>query len=81
VDETLTYFTPTAIAERWSVSTDTVLRRLEKYRGRTGFMDLGIGYSVRRRKRRYSIIRVHPTLLRIIEAGLGGLTARKTLGC
>jgi hypothetical protein len=61
------YFSPSAIATRWDCSTDKVSRILEAYRGNTGFMDLGSPESVRARKRRYSIIRIHPDLLARIE--------------
>lgn len=65
-----TYYSPAAIAERWRCSVDKVSRVLEAYRGKDGFMDLGSPEDVRRRKRRYSIIRIHPNLLAQIEAGL-----------
>jgi hypothetical protein len=61
------YFSPSAIATRWACSIDKVSRILEAYRGNTGFMDLGSPESVRARKRRYSIIRIHPDLLARIE--------------
>ena len=45
-------------------------RVLEQYRGKSGFMDLGSGENVRKRKRKYAIIRIHPTLLTEIEGDL-----------
>ena len=68
--EAVQFFSVAAVAERWGVSEDKAARVLEKFRGRTGFLDLGHGENVRKRKRRYSIIRIHPTLLREIEGGL-----------
>jgi hypothetical protein len=61
------YFSPSAIATRWDCSVDKVAKMLEKFRGQAGFMDLGSPEDVRRRKRRYSIIRIHPDLLARIE--------------
>jgi hypothetical protein len=63
----LVYYNVSRIAKRWACSEDKVSRVLEKYRGRAGFMDLAGGTLVRR-KRRYSIIRIHPSLLKEIEA-------------
>ena len=64
------YFSPSVIATRWACSTDKVSRILEAYRGNTGFIDLGSPESVRARKRRYSIVRIHRDLLAQIESDL-----------
>jgi hypothetical protein len=40
---------------------------VEAYRGQSGFLDLGHAENVRKRKRKYSIIRIHKTLLARIE--------------
>jgi hypothetical protein len=40
---------------------------LEKYRGRSGFLDFG---PQRKRKRKYAILRIHPALLKEIEGDL-----------
>jgi hypothetical protein len=53
------------VAERWDVSKDTAARRLEVYRGREGFIDLGSPGS--RFKRKKANIKIHPTLLEQIE--------------
>ena len=68
--DALQYFSVSAIATRWQCSTDKVARMLERFRAETGFLDLGSGENVRKHKRRYSIIRIHPTLLQRIEAEL-----------
>jgi hypothetical protein len=68
--DAIQYFSVSAIAERWQCSTDKAARMLENFRGEEGFLDLGSGEDVRKHKRRYSIIRIHPTLLQKIEAGL-----------
>ena len=59
------YWSVKRIAERWNCSDDKILRELEKYRGRDGFMDLGSPGS--RYTRKYAIPRIHPTLLAEIE--------------
>lgn len=64
------YLSPSVIATRWACSTDKVSRILEAYRGRPGFLDLGSPEDVRGRKRRYSIVRIHPDLLARIESDL-----------
>lgn len=53
------------LATRWGCSTDKVARELEKYRGRSGFLDLGV--PQRRYRRKKSILRIHPDLLVQIE--------------
>ena len=70
------YFSPSAIAARWDCSVDKVSRILESYRGKEGFMDLGSPEDVRGRKRRYSILRIHPDLLVRIEAERQAWSAR-----
>jgi hypothetical protein len=65
------YYSVGTIATRWAVSEDKASRVLEKYRGKQGFMDLGSVGNPRRRKRRYAIIRIHPSLLKEIEGSLG----------
>jgi hypothetical protein len=64
------YWSVSRIAQRLDCSTDKATRLLEQYRGQEGFLDLGSPEDVRKHKRRYSIIRVHPTLLQKIEAAL-----------
>jgi hypothetical protein len=61
--DAIQYFSVSAIASRWQCSTDKVSRMLEKFRGETGFLDLGSGEDVRKHKRKYAIVRIHPTLL------------------
>jgi hypothetical protein len=69
--EELVYYNVAGIAKRWNCSPGKVSKVLERFRGRRGFMDLAGGALLRRRsKRRYSIVRIHPTLLKEIEAGL-----------
>jgi hypothetical protein len=53
------------VAERWGVSTDTATRKLEQYRGRDGFIDLGSPGT--RYKQKKSNIKIHPSLLEQIE--------------
>jgi hypothetical protein len=55
------YFSVSKIAERWDCSADKASRVFEKLRGpsRSGFLDRLRG---RKRNRKYSIIRIHPTL-------------------
>jgi hypothetical protein len=72
----LFYHSPDILAERWGCSTDKVNRVLEGYRGESGFMDLGNPEDVRAHKRRYSIIRIHPDLLKQIESDLARNTAK-----
>jgi hypothetical protein len=64
------FFSVSAIASRWAVSEDTVARRLEQFRGEQGFLDLGTPEDVKKHKRRYSVVRIHPTLLEKIEGQL-----------
>ena len=66
--EKVIYFSTSAIAERWCCSANKVISILEGHRGEKGFMDLGSLENLKTHKRRYSIIRVHPTLLNSIEA-------------
>jgi hypothetical protein len=61
------YLSVNAIATKWDCSDDKAGRVLENYRGKTGFMDLGSPANVRKHKRRYAIIRIHPNLLKEIE--------------
>ena len=61
------YFSVKSIAQRWACSEDKVSRVLETYRGRAGFIDLAIR---KKRKRKYSIIRIAPFLLKEIEGDL-----------
>jgi hypothetical protein len=67
VEEEIQYYSVSRLAIRWGFSETKVSRLLERYRGRKGFLDFGQGD--RRRKRKYSIIRIHPTLLKEIEGG------------
>ena len=53
--DALRYFSVATIAARWQCSTDKVARMLARFRGETGFLDLGSGEDVRKHKRRYSI--------------------------
>lgn len=69
MESEIQFLSVAAIAQRWGCSEDKAARVLKKYRGRSGFMDLGSG-NARRRKRRYSIVRIHPSLLREIEGAL-----------
>jgi hypothetical protein len=62
------FYTVKKIAARWDVSTDTVSRRLERYRGEPGFKDWGTPADLKRHKRRYRILRIHADLLQKIEA-------------
>jgi hypothetical protein len=64
------FYSVAQIAARWGTSDDTVRRVLEKYRGQTGFMELGWPEDIRKHKRKYSIPRIHSTLLLRIEADL-----------
>jgi hypothetical protein len=64
------YIPAPRIAKRWTCSTDTANRRLEKFRGVIGFMDLGSHEDVRGNKRKRSKIKIHPDLLVKIEASL-----------
>jgi hypothetical protein len=64
------FFSVAAISQRWGVGLDKTARVLEPYRGRVGFLDLGSPENVRTHKRRYSIVKIHPTLLAQIEAEL-----------
>lgn len=69
-DEKVIYFSTSAIAERWGCSPDKVTSVLEGHRGEKGFMDLGSPENLKTHKRRYSIVRIHPTLLNVIEASM-----------
>jgi hypothetical protein len=62
------YLKVSAIAKRWDCSEDKVNRIVEKYRGRSGFLDLAI--VSKKRKRKYAIIRIAPFLLKEIEGNL-----------
>jgi len=62
------FYSVARIAKRWGLSEDKVTRVVEKYRDHPGLKDWGSLENVRKRKRRYSIIRIHPTLLQQIEA-------------
>jgi hypothetical protein len=66
----ITYYSVAAIAERWALSTDKVSRVLEAYRDDPGYKDFGSPGDTRRHTRKYSIVRIHPTLLAKIEAAL-----------
>jgi hypothetical protein len=68
--EKVIYYSTSAIAERWCCSPNKVISVLEGHRGEKGFMDLGAAEDVRKHKRRYSIIRIHPALLNVIEASM-----------
>jgi len=68
--EELQYFSVHTISERWGCSETKVSRILEKFRGRTGFPDLGAPENVRLHKRRHAIVRIHPSLLKEIEGKL-----------
>jgi hypothetical protein len=61
------WYSVSMLAIRWGFSENKVSRLLETFRGRKGFMDFGQGD--RKRKRKYAIIRIHPTLLKEIENG------------
>ena len=65
--EELAYFSVSKIAERWGFSEAKTSQVLEKYRGRSGFLDFG---PQRKRKRKYAILRIHPALLKEIEGDL-----------
>ena len=69
-DEKVIYFSTSAIAERWCCSANKVISVLEGHRGEKGFMDLGVAEDTRRHTRKYAIIRIHPTLLNVIEASM-----------
>jgi hypothetical protein len=62
------YWKVSAIAKRWDFSEAKTSQVLERYRGRTGFMDFGP--QNRKRKRKYAILRIHPSLLKEIEGDL-----------
>jgi hypothetical protein len=61
------YYSVSSIAERWGCSVDKASRVVSKFRGRAGFLDLA---SKKRNRRKYSIIRVHRSLLKEIEGSL-----------
>jgi hypothetical protein len=65
--EDIQFYSVSRIAERWGFSEAKTSQVLEKYRGRTGFLDFG---PQRKRKRKYAIIRIHPSLLKEIEGEL-----------
>lgn len=67
-DAASTYYMSVAtIASHWACSADTASRRIEKYRGQSGFLDLGSAGDLRRHKRRYAIVRISRELLKKIE--------------
>jgi hypothetical protein len=68
--EKVVYFSVSAIAERWCCSANKVISILEGHRGEKGFMDLGSPENLKTHKRRYSILRIHPSLLQSIEAAM-----------
>jgi hypothetical protein len=68
MENEIQYFSVSKVALRWGCSDDKAGRILEQYRGKSGFMDLGSGGS--RRKRKYAIIRIAPSLLKEIEGEL-----------
>jgi hypothetical protein len=65
--EEIVYYSVSKLSERWGFSETKVSRLLEKFRGHAGFLDFGDGN--RRNKRKYSIIRIHPMLVKEIEGG------------
>lgn len=64
------FLTVAAIAESWGCSAEKVARELEQYRGRDGFMDLGV--PARRYRRKKAILRIRPDLLVEIERNRNG---------
>jgi len=61
------------LAKRWGVSEDKAASMVEPYRGRSGLLDLGFPAerdSKRKVTRKYAIVRIHPSLLKEIEADL-----------
>jgi hypothetical protein len=67
MEQEIVYLSVDAVARRRSCSWDKASRELEKHRGQSGFMDLGSPEDVRRKKRKFAIIRIHPALLAKIE--------------
>jgi hypothetical protein len=59
------FFTMKQIAMRWSCSEEKAAR---VFRGRPGVLDLGSAEDYRKNKRRYSILRVPPSILAEVEA-------------
>jgi hypothetical protein len=49
-----------------------VSRRLEKYRGREGFMDRGSKGSTKTHTRKYAVLAISPQLVLQIEADMRG---------
>jgi hypothetical protein len=68
MDDQIEYLNVSQVAKRWGCGADKASCVLDKWRGKIGFMD--IGWSARRNRRRHAIIRVHPALLKEIEASL-----------
>jgi hypothetical protein len=64
------WFTVTRIAKRWKFSAESVSVVLQRYRGRTGFLDKGSKGNLKTHTRAYSQIRISPQLLKIIESDL-----------
>jgi hypothetical protein len=60
------------LAIKWGCSNSTVSRRLEKYRGREGFMDHGSKDSTKTHTRKYAVLAISPQLVPQIEADMRG---------
>jgi hypothetical protein len=60
------------LALKWGCSNNTVSRRLEKYRGREGFMDRGSKGSTKTHTRKYAVLAISPQLVLQIEADMRG---------
>jgi hypothetical protein len=63
------FFTMKQIAIRWSCSEEKAAR---VFRGRPDVLDLGSAEDYRKNKRRYSILRVPPNVLALVESELTG---------